>query len=71
MWNERWDAEMIFIWLHLYFSVKYMTRSSAESWVGGAVGDLRIEEKVHNSHLGSRLMNVLGKFSCQIVLSAH
>ena len=48
-----------------------MTRSSAESWVGGAVGDLRIEEKVHNSHLGSRLMNVLGKFSCQIVLSAH
>ena len=39
--------------------------------MGGAVGDLRIEEKVHNSHLGSRLMNVLGEFSCQIVLSAR
>ena len=29
--------------------------------MGGAVGDWRIEEKVHNSHLGSRLMNVLGE----------
>lgn len=51
--------------------MKSMTRSSAESWVGGDAGDLRIEEKVHNSHLGSRLMNLLGKFGCQIVLSAH
>ena len=51
--------------------MKYLTWPSAESWVGGDVGDLRIEENVHNSHLGSRLMNLLGKFSCQVELSAH
>lgn len=39
--------------------------------MGGDVGDLRIGENMHNSHLGSRLMNLLGKFRCQIVLSAH
>lgn len=49
----------------------YMTKFSAVSWVGGDVGDLRIEKKVHDSHLGSRLMNLPGKFSCQIVLSIH
>lgn len=62
---------MVFIGLHLYFSMKLMTKSLAESWVGGDFGDLRVEEEMHNSHLGSRLMNLLGKFSCQIVLSAH
>lgn len=51
--------------------MKCMTRSSAESWVGGDVGDLRIGENMRNSHLGSRLMNLLGKFCCQKVLSAH
>lgn len=39
--------------------------------MGGDVGDLRTEEKVHNSHLGNRLMNLLGKFRCQIVLNAY
>lgn len=51
--------------------MKLMTKSLAESWVGGDFGDLRVEEEMYNSHLGSRLMNLLGKFSCQIVLSAH
>lgn len=36
--------------------MKYMTRSSPESWVGGDGEDLRTEEKVHNSHLGNRLI---------------
>lgn len=45
--------------------MKYMTKSSAENWVGGNVGDLRVEKKVHDGHLGSRLMNLLGKCSCQ------
>lgn len=51
--------------------MKYMTKSSTESWVGGDVGDLRVEKKVRDGHLGSWLMNLLGKFSCQIVLSTH
>ena len=55
---------MVCIWLHLCFSIKCMSRSSAESWVGGNVGDLRIAKKVYNSHLGSRLMNLIGKFGC-------
>lgn len=48
-----------------------MTKSSAENCVGGDGGDLRTEKKVHDSPLGSRLMNLLGKLSCQIVLSIH
>lgn len=48
---------MVCILLHLYFSIKCMSRSSAKSWVGGGdVGDFRIEKKVHTSHCGSRLM---------------
>lgn len=48
-----------------------MTGSLAESWVGRDIGDLKIKENMHNSHLGSRLMNLLGKFCCQIVLNTH
>lgn len=51
--------------------MKYMTRISVESWVGGDDGDLRIEEKVHNRHPGSRLMNLQVELICQTVLSAH
>lgn len=60
-----------FLLMASIFSMKYMIRTSAESRVGGDVEDLRIEEKVPNSHLGSRLMNLLVRFSCQVVLSAH